>query len=39
MVFDNQFALTVELTRLLPPIQWAMNKTGTAIMSRARELR
>ncbi|KAL9629102.1 MAG: hypothetical protein Q9204_005469 [Flavoplaca sp. TL-2023a] len=39
MAFANQFALTVELTRLLPPIGWAANKAGNAIMSRARELR
>ncbi|KAL8942681.1 MAG: hypothetical protein Q9216_001535 [Gyalolechia sp. 2 TL-2023] len=39
MAFTNQFALTVELTRLLPPIGWAANKAGNAIMSRARELR
>ena len=39
MAFDNQFALTVELTRLLPPIRWAASKAGNAIMSRARELR
>ncbi|KAL8894945.1 MAG: hypothetical protein Q9207_008358 [Kuettlingeria erythrocarpa] len=39
MAFTNQFALTVELTRLLPPIGWAANKTVNAIMSRARELR
>ncbi|KAL8927084.1 MAG: hypothetical protein Q9208_002630 [Pyrenodesmia sp. 3 TL-2023] len=38
MAFTNQFALTVELTRLLPPIGWAANKAGNAILSRAREL-
>ena len=36
MAFTNQFALTVELTRLLPPI---INKAADAIMNRARELR
>ena len=39
MAFANQFALTVELTRLLPPIKWATTKTGDAIMSYARGLR
>ncbi|KAL8947809.1 MAG: hypothetical protein Q9222_005948 [Ikaeria aurantiellina] len=39
MAFTNQFASTVELTRLLPPIKWATSKAGKAIMSRARELR
>ncbi len=39
MAFTNQFALTVELTRLLPPIKWAATTAGNAIMSRARELR
>ncbi|KAL8789500.1 MAG: hypothetical protein Q9213_001113 [Squamulea squamosa] len=37
--FSNQFALTVELTRLLPHIGWAANKVGNAIRTRARELR
>lgn len=39
MAFTNQFALTVELARLIPPIQWALTKTGNAIMDHARELR
>ena len=39
MAFSNQFALTLELTRLLPPIGWAADKASSAIMSRARELR
>ena len=37
--FSNQFALSVELTRLLPPVAWAANKTYNALMSRARDLR
>lgn len=39
MAFTNQFALTVELTRLLPPIGWAANKAINSVMNRARELR
>lgn len=39
MAFSNQFALSLELTRLLPPIAWATNKAANAVMSRARELR
>ncbi|KAI4149226.1 MAG: hypothetical protein L6R39_002559 [Caloplaca ligustica] len=39
MAFTNQFALTLELTRLLPPIRWATSKAGSAIISRARDLR
>ncbi|KAL8869596.1 MAG: hypothetical protein Q9174_004158 [Haloplaca sp. 1 TL-2023] len=39
MAFTSQFALTVELTRLLPQFGWAATKAGNAIMSRARELR
>lgn len=39
MVFQNQFALSLELTRLLPPIKWATDKTADAIMTRARDLR
>ena len=39
MAFMNQFALTLELTRLLPPIGWAANKASSAFMSRAREFR
>ena len=38
MVFQNQFSLSLELTRLLPPIKWAADKTVDAIMTRAREL-
>ena len=38
MVFQNQFALSLELTRLLPPIKWATDKTVEAIMTRARGL-
>lgn len=39
MVFQNQFALNIELTRLLPPVRWATNKAANAIMTRARDLR
>ena len=39
MAFTNQFALTLELTRLLPPIGWGVNKASNAIITRARELR
>ncbi|KAL8704852.1 MAG: hypothetical protein Q9201_002011 [Fulgogasparrea decipioides] len=39
MAFTNQFALTAELTRLLPQIGWAATKTGKAIMDYARDLR
>ena len=38
MVFQNQFSLSLELTRLLPPIKWATDKTVDAIMTRARDL-
>ncbi len=38
MAFSNQFALSLELTRLLP-ISWATNKATKAIMDRARDLR
>lgn len=38
MAFSNQFALSLELTRLLP-INWATNKVAEAIMDRARDLR
>ncbi|KAI4124307.1 MAG: hypothetical protein LQ347_005788 [Umbilicaria vellea] len=37
MAFSNQFALSLELTRLLP-ISWATNKATEAFMSRARDL-
>ncbi|KAL8727605.1 MAG: hypothetical protein Q9181_005647 [Wetmoreana brouardii] len=39
MAFTSQFALTAELTRLLPQIGWAATKTGNAIMDYARDLR
>lgn len=38
MAFSNQFALSLELTRLLP-IGWATNKAADAIISCARDLR
>ena len=37
MAFSNQFALSLELTRLLP-ISWATNKAAEAFMNRARDL-
>ncbi|KAL9039835.1 MAG: hypothetical protein Q9214_004714 [Letrouitia sp. 1 TL-2023] len=39
MAFANQFALTLELTRLVPPLKWATNKAGNVVMSHARNLR
>ncbi|KAI4160140.1 MAG: hypothetical protein LQ342_005998 [Letrouitia transgressa] len=39
MAFANQFALTLELTRLVPPLKWATNKAGNAIMGHARNMR
>ena len=39
MAFTSQFALSLELTRLLPPLKWAADKTADAIMAKARELR
>ena len=38
MAFANQFALSLELTRLGPPIKWAADKASSAIMNRARDL-
>ncbi|KAL8832356.1 MAG: hypothetical protein Q9191_000312 [Dirinaria sp. TL-2023a] len=38
MAFTNQFALTVELTRLIPPVKWAADKAGDVIMNTARHL-
>ena len=39
MPFSNQFALSLELTRLLPQIGWAADKAISRIISHARELR
>ena len=38
MGFQNQFSLSLELTRLLPPIKWPTDKTVDAITTRARDL-
>ena len=38
MAFANQFALSVELTRLLP-VQWATNKATDVLMKFARHLK
>ncbi|MCJ1390074.1 hypothetical protein MMC18_002932 [Xylographa bjoerkii] len=38
MAFSNQFALSLELTRLLP-VTWATNKATEAVMIHARDLR
>ncbi|MCJ1262295.1 hypothetical protein MMC22_002165 [Lobaria immixta] len=37
MAFANQFALTLELSRLIP-IKWATNKATEFLMNRARDL-
>ena len=39
MPFDNQFALTLEVTKLVPLIGQAYNKTTNAILNSARELK
>ena len=39
MSFSNQFALTKELTRLLPPVGWAASKAADALISHVRDLR
>lgn len=38
MPFSTRFALNTELTRLLPPIGWAVSKAASAFLSRARDL-
>lgn len=37
MAFASQFALTLELTRLIP-IKWATNKAAEFLINRARDL-
>ena len=39
MAFQNQFALTLELTRILPSLGSVTNKAANAFMTRARDLR
>ena len=39
MAFANQFALSIELTRLLPILGWAAHETADTIMNFARDLR